>query len=249
MTGWIKLSREIMDHWIFQDAEYFRAWVMMLMMANHDGKTVLVNNTPVKLKRGSFYSSILSLSGQLKWDRKRTTRFIDMLEAEELVTTERTTNGTTFCIVNYSKFQDEWATDGTTVGTTLGTTVGTTLGTTSGTETRMIKNDKNEKNNNMSVRHRHGTHQNVLLTEEEYKKLQEEFPDDYESRIDDLSYYMKSKGKTYKDHSATIRNWDRMQKKRDAATPHRLTPEEEQKRAWEAFLERHKDEPDGEHYD
>lgn len=99
------------------------------------------------------------------------------------------------------------------------------------------------------VKHKYGVDANVLLTDEEYEKLKTLFPEDYEQRIDDLSLYLSSKGKTYKNHFATIRNWDRMDKKRDAAAPHRMTPEEEQKRAWEAFLERHKDEPDGEHYD
>ena len=239
MIGWIKLNREIMDHWIFQDAEYFRAWVMMLMMANHDGTTILVDKVPVKIQRGSFYSSILSLSGQLKWSRKRTTRFIDMLEAEKMVTTKRTANGTTFCIVNYSKYQAGGTTDATTDSTARGTTRGTTDGTTRGTETRMIKNDKNDKKHIVPVRHKYGAHQNVLLTDEEYKKIQEEFPTDYETRIDDLSYYMKSKGKTYKDHLATIRNWARMEKQR--VRQRRSADEEEQARRIEEFFARHKE--------
>lgn len=239
-SGWIKVNREIMDHWIFQDAEYFRAWVMMLMMANHDGTTILVEKVPVKIQRGSFYSSILSLSGQLKWSRKRTTRFIDMLEEESMVTTKRTANGTTFCIVNYSKYQAEGTTDDATNGTARGTTRGTTDGTTRGTETRMIKNDKNDKKHIVPVRHKHGTYQNVLLTEDEYRKLQEEFPADYERRIDDLSYHMRSKGKVYKDHLATIRNWARMDKQR--IQQRRSADEEEQARRIEAFLARHADE-------
>lgn len=112
---------------------------------------------------------------------------------------------------------------------------------------QMCSADKNriDKDSKDKVKHKYGVDANVLLTDEEYEKLKNEFPDDYEQRIDDLSLYLSSKGKTYKNHLATIRNWDRMQKKRDAAAPHRMTPEEEQKRAWEAFLERHKDEPDG----
>lgn len=64
------------------------------------------------------------------------------------------------------------------------------------------------------TRHKYGEYQNVLLTDEEYDKLRNEFPDDYEARIDRLSYYIKSTGKVYKDHLATIRNWARMDKDR-----------------------------------
>ena len=55
----------------------------------------------------------------------------------------------------------------------------------------------------------YGQYKNVLLTDEEYKQLQEEFPSDYREKIDRLSEYMKSTGKTYDCHYATIRSWAR----------------------------------------
>lgn len=62
------------------------------------------------------------------------------------------------------------------------------------------------------VKHRYGEYSNVLLTDKELEKLKTEFPSDWESRIENLSVYMQSKGTTYKDHLATIRNWARMEK-------------------------------------
>ena len=59
------------------------------------------------------------------------------------------------------------------------------------------------------TRHKHGDYKNVLLTDEDYAKLQEEFPHDYTERIERLSEYMASHGKSYKNHLATIRNWAR----------------------------------------
>lgn len=58
-------------------------------------------------------------------------------------------------------------------------------------------------------KHKHGEYMNVLLTDVELEKLQAEFPNDWQQRIDSLSRYMKSKGTVYKDHLATIRNWAR----------------------------------------
>ena len=58
-----------------------------------------------------------------------------------------------------------------------------------------------------STRHKYGLYENVLLTDEEYEKLQEEFPTDYSDRIERLSEYMASTGKKYKNFLATIRNW------------------------------------------
>lgn len=58
-------------------------------------------------------------------------------------------------------------------------------------------------------KHKYGEYKNVLLTDEEYEKLKDEFPNDYEDRIDRLSSYIASKGAKYKNHLATIRNWAR----------------------------------------
>lgn len=59
------------------------------------------------------------------------------------------------------------------------------------------------------TRHKYGMYKNVLLTDEEYAKLTEEFPHDYSDRIERLSEYIASTGKKYKNHLATIRNWAR----------------------------------------
>ena len=66
-------------------------------------------------------------------------------------------------------------------------------------------------------RHQYGEYKNVLLSDTDMEKLKTEFPDDYEKRIDDLSYYMKRTGKSYKDHLAAIRSWARSDAKKAGA--------------------------------
>ena len=58
-------------------------------------------------------------------------------------------------------------------------------------------------------RKKYGMYKNVLLANEEYQKLVEEFPHDYTDRIERLSEYIASTGKKYKSHLATIRSWAR----------------------------------------
>ena len=62
------------------------------------------------------------------------------------------------------------------------------------------------------TRHKYGMYKNVLFSDEDYKKLQEEFPHDYSERINRLSEYIASTGKSYKNHLATIRAWARKEK-------------------------------------
>lgn len=65
---------------------------------------------------------------------------------------------------------------------------------------------------NAPTRHRYGEYENVLLTDDELGKLKNEFPDDWQERIERLSGYIASSGKKYKSHLATIRNWARKEK-------------------------------------
>ena len=63
------------------------------------------------------------------------------------------------------------------------------------------------------VKHKHGEYKNVLLTDEELEKLRGLFPTDLQERIERLSEYIASSGKTYKSHYATIRSWANRDKK------------------------------------
>lgn len=77
------------------------------------------------------------------------------------------------------------------------------------------------------VRHKYGEYKNVLLSDEDVEKLKTEFPMDWEARIENLSLYIASTGKTYKNHLATIRNWARKETPKE--TPKAPLPFDESK--------------------
>lgn len=77
------------------------------------------------------------------------------------------------------------------------------------------------------TRHKYGEYNNVLLNDKELDKLINEYPEDWQQRIDNLSAYMKSTGKTYKDHLATIRNWARRDQERGKGEPPKNTKAQE----------------------
>lgn len=84
-----------------------------------------------------------------------------------------------------------------------------------------IDKDKNRLDNSVSketqkpTRHKYGLYTNVLLSDEDMEKLKSEFPTDWQERIDRLSEYIASTGKSYKNHLATIRSWARKDKQND----------------------------------
>lgn len=69
--------------------------------------------------------------------------------------------------------------------------------------------DPSKKERRESARHRYGQYENVLLSDDDLEKLKTEFPNDYSERIDNLSEYMASTGRSYKNHLVTIRRWSR----------------------------------------
>ena len=73
--------------------------------------------------------------------------------------------------------------------------------------------DKKEK----PVRHKYGEYKNVLLSDQDLEKLQSEFPFDWQQRIENVSAYCASHGKTYNDYLATIRSWARKDAKPNTA--------------------------------
>ena len=78
------------------------------------------------------------------------------------------------------------------------------------------ENDFNNSDNKKPTRHKYGIYKNVFLTDEDMEKLKTEFPDDWQNRIERLSEYIASSGKTYKNHLATIRVWAKKDKEREA---------------------------------
>lgn len=147
--GYIKVYRQLQDWWLWNDPEPFdkrAAWIDMLLMTNHADKKILFEGNVKTIQKGQFLTSIMKLSQKWKWERKKTTRFLDLLENDGMVTTERTPHGTIITIVNWDKYQCDGATDGTTNRTSKGQHKGQQKDNTWDTNKNDKECIKNEKN-------------------------------------------------------------------------------------------------------
>lgn len=86
-------------------------------------------------------------------------------------------------------------------------------------EDSIVKDSLGEKKKEKEIRHKYGEYSNVLLSDSDYEKLKSEFPSDYTARIESLSSYIASTGKSYKNHLATIRNWARKESSNPSNKP------------------------------
>lgn len=87
------------------------------------------------------------------------------------------------------------------------------------TNRRKTEESNMECNNGAASLHRYGRYENVFLSDGDLKELQTEYPQDWRRRIDNLSEYMASTGRSYKNHYATIQSWAH----REQAEPNRRT--------------------------
>lgn len=205
--GWICVYRSLLDNPIWLDRPFSRgqAWIDLLLMANHEDRSQVYQGEVVTFKKGTVNRSILSLAERWGWDRKKVKKFLVLLESEKMATTKSTTHGTTITLEKWGFFQDIGSTNGTTKGTTTPQPLPNHSPQT--TMITMNNNDNKEREKPSPPRHKHGVYKNVLLTDSDLEKLKTEFPSDWSDRIDRLSEYMETSGRSYKNHLATIRAW------------------------------------------
>lgn len=112
--GYIKLHRQLQDCWIWNNEKFSmgQAWVDLLLRASHKDTKIYIDGVLEDIPRGTFVTSIAKLSDAWKWDRKKTTKFLDLLENDKMITRVSTTHRTTVTIENYGIYQDLWITEG-----------------------------------------------------------------------------------------------------------------------------------------
>lgn len=141
--GWIKMFRSLQDNILWQEKPFSRgqAWVDLLLSVNHKDNMILIDGRPKKIKCGQFWTSRDKLAKRWGWSKSKVNRFLTLLTDTHMVSVSGTPSGTLLTVENWVKFQDARTTKRNTDESTLDTTDDTT----DESQTRMNKNDKNEK--------------------------------------------------------------------------------------------------------
>ena len=114
MGGWIKISREIEDHWLWQDADRLRWWIDMLFMASWKENKQLVGKQLVSLRRGQLIASISFLCKRWGRSRSMVEPFLTLLHEEGMISKEVGNNVSIITVLNYEKYQANNGTDANT---------------------------------------------------------------------------------------------------------------------------------------
>lgn len=109
MQGWIKLHRGITSHWIFKDADKFKAWITILATVNHTENKTVIGDALFVIKRGESIKSLdtwAKLFG-LGWNKSKVRRFFKLLESDSMIETKSERKTTRLIVCNYDSYQGE----------------------------------------------------------------------------------------------------------------------------------------------
>lgn len=105
--GWIKLHRKIQKSWIYQNADYFKAWATILMNVNVDPETVMINGIPCLCNRGEKLYSLTTWASKFgnPWNKMKVYRFFERLERETMIVTKFERGALRLTVLNYDVYQ------------------------------------------------------------------------------------------------------------------------------------------------
>ena len=94
-TGFVKISRTILDSGIWEDGYDAALYFFFLLRASH--------NFYGKLKPGQFYSSVIGIAKALGWSRNGTAKHIDSLNGKGLISVSRDSDGTLYTVIGWNE--------------------------------------------------------------------------------------------------------------------------------------------------
>lgn len=114
MSGWIKIHRQFLDHWLCNEHRPLtrrEAWENMLLWANYADVDVLIKGQVIKCGRGQLVYSLETWSRKFNWTIGQVRQFFKLLEKDNMIKVEGLKYTTRLTICNYDKYQDEQQTD------------------------------------------------------------------------------------------------------------------------------------------
>lgn len=105
MAGWLKISRDIVNHWIWQDAEKLKWWLDLLFLATWEDRHQLVGKHLIVLRKGQLVASMSYLCK--RWRRSRTMiePWLNLLMNDGMIEKSVSHNISIITICNYEKYQ------------------------------------------------------------------------------------------------------------------------------------------------
>lgn len=107
MSGWIKLHRQLSNHWIWNNSEYLKWWLDILLEVNHTEQKTLIKGVLFDCKRGEKLYSLDTWAKRWKTNKSKVRRFLEMLQKENMIELKNETITTRLTVCKYDSYQDD----------------------------------------------------------------------------------------------------------------------------------------------
>jgi hypothetical protein len=110
MSGWIKLHRDIKNHWIYTEKRKFskfEAWTDILLSVNHAQAKTIIKGKLITIERGESILSLDSWAIKWGWNKSAVNRFFDLLKKDGMILLQNEMVTTRLTVCNYASYQDE----------------------------------------------------------------------------------------------------------------------------------------------
>lgn len=106
MSSWIKLFRDINKHWIWQNSDYLKWWLDILLEVNHDHAKVVINNKIYDCNRGEKLYSLDTWAVRWGTNKSKVRRFLTLLQNDNMIVLKSETQTTRLTVCKYETYQD-----------------------------------------------------------------------------------------------------------------------------------------------
>lgn len=107
MSGYVKINRSVLEHWIFKDAWKFRCWIDLISLANYSEQKVELGGVLMVCKRGELLRSLETLASRWGCDKSKARRFLKLLESDGMIVLKNETRTTRITICKYDDYQSD----------------------------------------------------------------------------------------------------------------------------------------------
>jgi hypothetical protein len=105
-SGWVVLNRQILKHWLWQDAKAFQIWTWLVMNANYDDSKIFWKGQERILKRGQILTTAREIARECYCSKGKVDRTLIKLKTSDMIEPETKSKGSIITILNYRKYND-----------------------------------------------------------------------------------------------------------------------------------------------
>ena len=108
--GWIKLHRQLQDHWLWGSSgelSKLEAWLDICLSCNHSEQKVNIKNQLITVKCGESVQSLTTWSKRWSWNKSKVVRFLELLEKDGMIESIPCSKTKHIRVCNYATYQYE----------------------------------------------------------------------------------------------------------------------------------------------